>query len=193
MSVTMVPSATKISKSDLIAMLMNKRGAEMVTVVSETEVNMTKTILDDTTGTRIANPYYGVSKVSRFNGTLNPDYEQSVNRQRGREEKPMDFEPDAPKWGKRITRADGTLTPVVVHTPKGSTEEKHYVILHPGRSLEREYIKDGVVLDTKSVEDVIPEKKEGARQGLDKPVVHRRYSVDSIRQISLGGVVYEIE
>lgn len=192
MSVTLVPSATKISKAELIEKLLGKRGAEMVTIVSETDVKMNKTVVDDATGSRVPNPFYGACKIARFNGTLNPDYEMSVNRQRGREDLPMDFEAEAPKWGQRIVREDGTLTPVVVHTPKDSTEQKHYIVVHPNRSFEREYIKDGSVLDTESVEKVIPEKNEGARQGVEKKIIHRRYSVDSIRQISLGGIVYEI-
>jgi hypothetical protein len=181
-----------ITKADLIQKLMDKRGAEMVTVVSETVPNMTKTIFDDSLGSRIPNPFYGATKTAKFNGTLNPNYEASVNRQRGREDKPMDFEADAPKWGERIVREDGTLTPIVVHTPKGETEPKYYVILHPGKSFEREYSKDGVILSTEDVEKVLPEKSEGNRQQVDKKIIHRRYSIDSIKHISLGGIVYEV-
>ena len=37
-----------------------------------------------------------------------------------------------------------------------------------------------------------PDKKDGENQGLEKPIVVRTYGLDSIKEITIGGMTYEI-
>lgn len=173
-----------MTKADLVSTLLTRKGAFFATIVAETDPRMRKT----------GNPYVGAMKLSRVNGLFNWIYGNAVNRQRVRENQPVDaageveyFEPAPRKWGTRLRRADGTVTPLVEH--KG----QHYIEVKVERSLGYEYRKDGTVIDPKAVEAFLPERKEGARQEVDNPVILRDYAIESIRQITLDGIVYEIE
>jgi hypothetical protein len=173
-----------MTKADLVSALMSRKGAFFGTIVAETDPRMKKT----------DNPFVGAMKISRVNGLFNWIYENAVNRQRVRENQPLDdagevehFDAHPRKWGVRLRREDGTVTPLVEH--KGS----YYLEMKVERSLGYEYRKDGVTLDPKAVEAYLPQRKEGARQEVDNPVILRDYSIDSIRQITLDGIVYEIE
>ncbi len=173
-----------MTKADLVSTLLTRKGAFFATIVAETDPRMKKT----------GNPYVGAMKLSRVNGLFNWIYGNAVNRQRVRENQPLDpageveyFEPHARKWGNRLRRPDGTVTPLVEH--KG----QHYIEVKVERSLGYEYRLDGTTLDPKAVEAFLPERKEGARQEVDNPVILRDYAIESIRQITLDGIVYEIE
>ena len=173
-----------MTKADLVSTLLTRKGAFFSTIVAETDPRMKKT----------GNPYVGATKISRVNGLFNWIYENAVNRQRCREEQPVDASGEVEhftalprKWGSRVTRDDGTVTPLVEH--KG----QFYLEMKVERSLGYEYRKDGATLDPKAVEAFLPERKEGARQEVDNPVILRDYSIESIRQITLDGIVYEIE
>lgn len=173
-----------MTKADLVSVLMDRKGAFFGTIVAETDPRMKKT----------GNPYVGATKISRVNGLFNWIYENAVNRQRCREEQPLDaagevehFTALPRKWGVRVKREDGTVTPLVEH--KG----QFYLEMKVERSLGYEYRKDGATLDPKAVEAFLPERKEGTRQEVDNPVILRDYSIESIRQITLDGIVYEIE
>ncbi len=175
-------SAT-MTRDELVSTLLTRKGAFFATIVAETDPRMRKT----------GNPYVGAMKISRVNGLFNWIYENAVNRQRIRENQPLDsagevehFTPEPRKWGTRLKRADGTVTPLVEH--KG----KHYLEMKVERSLGYEYRLSGATLDPKAVEAFLPERKEGARQEVENPVILRDYAVDSIQQITLDGVVYEI-
>ena len=173
-----------MTKTDLVEVLMSRKGAFFGTIVAETDPRMKKT----------DNPYVGATKISRVNGLLNWIYENAVNRQRCRENQPLDdigevehFEAHPRKWGVRLRREDGSITPLVEH--KGS----FYLELKVEKSLGYEYRKDGVTLDPKEVEQYLPKRKEGARQQVDNPVILRDYCIDNIKQITMDGIVYEIE
>lgn len=173
-----------MTKADLVSVLMDRKGAFFGTIVAETDPRMKKT----------GNPYVGAVKISRVNGLFNWIYENAVNRQRCREEQPVDASGEVEhftalprKWGVRVKREDGTVTPLVEH--KGA----FYLEMKVERSLGYEYRKDGTTLDPKAVEAFLPERKEGARQEVDNPVILRDYAIESIRQITLDGIVYEIE
>lgn len=175
-------SAT-MTRDDLVSALRDRRGAFFVTLTAETDPRMRKT----------GNPYVGAVKRSVVNGLLNWIYGNAVNNQRVRENQPLDaagevehFTPEPRKWGTRIIRADGTVTPLVEH--KG----RFYLELKVERSLGYEYRLGGTVIDPAVVEPFLPERTEGARQEVDRPVILRDYSIESIQQIVLDGVVYEI-
>jgi hypothetical protein len=168
-----------LSKSELVENLLQVRGAKFTTIVSETDPRLKKT----------DNPYYGTKKIARVNGCINWIYQNAVNNQRMREGQPSDsdgtvefFTPEPRRWGSRIHG-----TPLVEH--KGH----YYLELKVQRSLGYEYRLGAEVIDPSEIEPFIPKKTEGARQKLAKPVILRDYSIISIRQITMDGIVYEIE
>jgi len=173
-----------LSKSELVDHLMGLRGAKFTTIVAETDPRMRKT----------GNPYVGATKISRVNGVVNWIYQNAVNNQRCRENQPLDhqgevehFEPEPRKWGTRLRHDSGHVAPLVEH--KG----KHYLELKVERSLGHEYRLNGETLDPQAVAEFLPQRKEGARQKVDNPVVLRDYSIENICQITIDGIVYEIE
>lgn len=173
-----------ITKNQLVDRLMNLRGAKFTTIVAETDPRMRKT----------GNPFVGATKVSRVNGVVNWIYQNSVNNQRVREGQPLNqqgevehFSPEPRKWGQRLKHETGHVAPLVEH--KG----KHYLELKVERSLGHEYRLNGETLDSQDVAEFLPKRKEGARQKVDNPVVLRDYSIENIRQITIDGVIYEVE
>lgn len=172
-----------LTKTQLADHLMNLRGAKFTTIVAETDPRMRKT----------GNPYVGAKKVSRVNGVVNWVYQNSVNNQRCRENQPLDqsgevehFEPEPRKWGTRLKHDTGHVAPLVEH--KG----KRYLELKVERSLGHEYRLNGEVVDSEAVAEFLPNRKEGARQKVDNPVILRDYSLENIVQITIDGVTYEV-
>lgn len=173
-----------LSKSELVSTLFEIRGSKLTTIVSETDPRLKKT----------GNPFARAIKIARVNGCINWIYQNAVNNQRYRENQPTDedgniehFTAEPRKWGVRIHRTDGSVTPLVEH--KG----QYYLELKVQRSLGYEYRLDDDVIDQTLIEPFLPRKTEGARQKLAKPVILRDYSINSIRQITMDGIVYEIE
>jgi hypothetical protein len=172
-----------MTRSDLVEKMKGRKGAFFVTIVAETDPRLLKT----------DNPYVGTTKISRVNGLLNWIYENAVNNQRFRENQPLDnngeveqFTALPRKWGVRVKREDGTVTPLVEH------KEKQYLELKVQQSLGYEYRLNGQTIEPEKVEPFLPKRKEGARQEVDNPVILRDYSLENIHQITLDGVVYEI-
>lgn len=172
-----------MTRDNLVQIMQNRRGAFFATIVAETEPAVRKT----------NNPYVGVKKISRVNGLLNWIYENSVNRVRIKENQPLDNNGDVEhfvskprKWGQRIKREDGSITPLVEH--KG----KNYLELKVERSLGYEYRHNGQIVDPTAIEPFLPKREEGARQEVDNPVILRDYSIENIVQITIDGIVYEI-
>ena len=110
-----------MTRSDLVEKMKGRKGAFFVTIVAETDPRLLKT----------DNPYVGTTKISRVNGLLNWIYENAVNNQRFRENQPLDnngeveqFTALPRKWGVRVKREDGTVTPLVEHKEKQYLELK---------------------------------------------------------------------
>lgn len=172
-----------MTRDDLVSVMQDRRGAFFTTIVAETAPPVRKT----------NNPHPNVKKISRVNGMLNWIYENSVNRQRTKENQPLDANGDVEhfvakprKWGQRVRRDDGSVTPLVEN--KG----KHYLELKVERSLGYEYRDNGQTIDPSVIEPFLPKREEGARQEVDDPVILRDYSVENIQQITIDGIVYEI-
>ena len=172
-----------IKHSDLVSVLSTRKGAFFATIVAETEPAMRKT----------GNPFVGATKISSVNGLLNWIYQNSVNNQRARENQPLDaqgevehFTPVSRKWGKRIVRQDGSVTPLVEHNGQ------FYLELKIQKSLGHEYRLGSLTIDSKDIEPFLPQRTEGARQMVDNPVILRDYRIDNIRQITMDGTVYDV-
>lgn len=175
----------RMSIDQLKERLLTLRGASFATIISETE--------PDLVGGKKC-PVAGVVKVSMVNICINFSYQNAVNRQRVREETPVDakgevefFEPEARKWGQRLHDSLGKLLPLVQHTPKGSNEVLFYLEAKVERSIDHEYILNGKKVADDVITPHLRKKVEGARQEVEKPVILRDYRLDRIRAIKLNG------
>lgn len=157
-----------ITKKDLIALLDDIKGATFATIVTDTDARLKKT----------GNPFRGpVRKVSTVNVTLGFQYESSVNRQRAREDAEPDFKAEPRQWGKRVTPI------LVMH--KG----RIYLETKVERSQARYVDAAGWTLDNTEVRPFLPSRGK-SRQGVNREVIVRDYSLDSIRSISMKGEQY---
>lgn len=157
--------------------LMNLRGAKPVSLVSVTVPKL-----------RAGNPFGPLRKRSYTNGMINWSYQNAVNKQRDREEIAEPFIAEPRKWGERIIRADGTLTPLVQH--KG----KYYIEMKIEKSLDHTYQdSEGNTIENKLVDVWLPEKKDGGRQEVERPVILRDYSLENIEQLTVNGETLVLE
>lgn len=158
---------------ELKAALMERKGTSFVTIVAVTDPRMRKR----------DNPYAGrVQKRSSVNGVVGWIYQNSVNRERVREDLEADFEAHPRKWGERIKG-----TPFVEH--KGNT----YLELKVERVLSTEYLLDGEPVDREVIAEWLPARKaEGARQEVENPIILRDYRLDSITEITFDGITIKV-
>lgn len=166
-----------ITKDELLEKIRNIRGASFITFISETDPRMVKKHRI----TKEPNPFLGAVKVSRINAIVNFTYENSVNNQRRREDKETDFEAQERKWGSH--EESNHVGCIVEH--KG----KKYISVKPEKVLEN-YFK----LNDKKIDKIdpgyLPVKKPQLQQGLEKEVIYRNYSIDSIKAIRISGEDY---
>lgn len=180
-----------ITRNELREQLQSRKGAAMVSIVSITEPAWRAKHAE----TGEPNPHRGeVHKVAHVNGVINWRYANAVNNQRMREGQPTDdegnvehFEALPRKWGVRISRDDGTITPLVEH--KG----RHYLELKVERSLGHEYRDDeGNVYDDATIHPWLRKRSKSKRQQTDREIILRDYALDSIDQIRMDGEVYQV-
>lgn len=143
----------------------------IATLYTQTKVKMNKT----------GNLYYDrVTKQSRVNVVIGPDYESCVNKQADREEIPADFKAAPRTWGMRIKGC-----PLVTH------KDETYVEAMILRSLGHTYYIDGKEATPSQIEYIeakLGVKSEGNRQPTEKKVIWRDYKLSSINAIKVGGV-----
>ena len=172
------PGPIYVTRADLLDMLANLKGATFGTITAETDPRMVKKHRE----TGEPNPHLGALKVSRVNVTIGADYERSVNRQRTREELDADFASmGLPDYYEPVSG------PVIRHTGKGT----HYLACKPENCLSVVYMDAaGKLIDADDIKPYLPASRKPANQGTAKEIVWRTYSLDSIREISLGGHHY---
>lgn len=158
---------------ELKAALASRKGTSFVTIVALTDPRMRKR----------GNPYIErVLKRSTVNGAIGWIYQNSVNRERARENLEPDFEAFPRKWGQRIKG-----TPFVEH--KGKT----YLELKVERAISTEYLLDGEVVDKSVIEEWLPKRKpEGERQEVDRPIILRDYDLANIKAITFDGITIAV-
>jgi hypothetical protein len=165
----------KIAVAKLSEVLKRIRGATAVSLVVETSPELIKPK---------SNPLFGrLTKLSYLNGMIGFNYESSVNRQQGREGGDMDFEAMPRKWGTRIAGS-----PFVEYKGKLYLETKVQKVYGT------KYILDGKEVTKDEIKKWLrPKPEEGARQGVENPVVLRDFSLESIREIRVDGEVFALD
>lgn len=165
----------KISIDELKTLLLNSTGAVISTLDTKTIPRMRKT----------NNPFIGdCFKVSTVNVIINFNYENSVNRQRDREESATDFKGQERKWG---TYEGGVF---VQH--KGNM----YLQAKVEKVLNTKYIhEDGSLYsesDVSKLKEYFPPHNPSKTQDLQREVVMRNYKIDNIIGIRCYGKSYKV-
>jgi hypothetical protein len=129
-----------------------------------------------------------LSKVTTFGVFINFNYANSVNNQLAREGEEKDFVAHPRKWGIRIPH-----TPLIHHVKDG--QEKWYLEAKVDNDAtpQTTYLLNGVKMGKDEVAHLLPPaKEEGARQGVEKPVIVRDYSLDNILRVKMDKEEYII-
>jgi len=163
-----------ITTAELLELIRAIKGATFATLTLSTEPTMRKT----------DNPFYGlVKKVAIHNVCLNYNYENSVNKQRDREDK-IENGPfvAAETWGSHETSA------VVEH--KGI----HYLQVKLQKTLSTLFVHtiDNSPVDVAELAPFMPEKKANKSQGVDEQILNIRPKFDNIIAISIKGQDYQV-
>lgn len=195
---TLRPTNTKGNKmptlthSEFADRIYNKKGAYFATIVAETVPAMNKTCRTED-GEKVENEYHGgVTKIARVNGTIGAIYENGVLKRRTAEGNMEPWSAEARKWGERVLREDGGVTGLVEYKKEGEDQPRRYLEVFVNKSIEHEYRFNGEVIDGDVLHPFFPKRKEGSRQGLDKPIIVRDYSLENIVQVTMDGVTYDV-
>lgn len=132
------------------------------------------------------NPHYPIMKVSQVNATVGFDYENSVNRQRGRENAPQDFKADRPVWG----QAEDS----VVFTHKG----KYYLRCKPESAAPPQFFvtqDDGQIVKVSKdqIDQYLRKPPPSSRQQTAVEVPVRKYSFENIYSITIKGEEFIVQ
>lgn len=134
---------------------------------------------------KTGNPFKDAVKVVTINGMIGMSYENGVNNQLGREDKPLSFGAEPHKW---MVHAEANLGK---HGTKPS--EKRYLPIKVQSASKAVYLHDGIDV-TDAVQAFIPKKSAPKTQAnLDKKVIWRTPALDSIVKVRMLGAEHTIE
>ena len=175
-----------MSHAQLVEWLLGFRGAKPATVLSETEVEMRKT----------GNPFAGrVTKICRAHVFINFVYSNSVNTQvrkeaRDKGTEPEEFTAHPRKWGVRVIREDGTVTPIVEHVSKQGERNTYLECRYLKTEPHVQYRLDGIAdIDKSEFEEFMPARSSNAaRQGLSE---ENEVIMRDINTLNIRGIVTE--
>jgi len=164
-----------ITTADLKAMLEAQKGATAITI----------TALVDARARKTNNPYEQVLKLSMVNGFTGFEYETSVQRQQVREGNPPEFEASERKWGTAVNKS--------LVENKG----KYYLVIRPLKTSQPKFfVRVGNLvkrIEKSLIEHLLPAPYSNKEhQGVEKEIIYRNYSLDSIRFISINGSKYRL-
>lgn len=151
-----------------------RRGAQFITLHTRTVPDMLKT----------NNPFYGqIEKLAKVNGVANWIYENAVNNQRIREELEPDFEAIPRCWGARVPGL-----PLVIN----DGGDKLYLELKVQSVLEETYLHKGKTIAYEEIQCFLRPARESSRQGVEREIILRDYTLTAIEKIVIGGTTYDI-
>ena len=162
-----------IERTELVTMLMNRKGCTVVTIKAVTDARLKKT----------GNDHGSCSKIARVNGMIGWNYTNSVNNQRTREGIEAHFEAQPRKWGERIKG-----TPLVEY--KG----EYYLEVKIERILDITYVRDndGKIVTYSEIEPFMPAKRKPTTQGTEKDIIVADYKINNIEEIKIDGQEYKL-
>ncbi len=170
----------KLSYSKLIQFLKDSKGVLIVGILALCDSNARKT----------GNPYGKIFKQIRAVGFVGVNYGKAVEREQVRQEKEIDFVPDALPWGEWIVNHklighNGEFYLRTQTTPGQRRTQAAKVICYRDAN--------GKFLSRDDVKPFLPVAKESAKQqdkGLAETVWVRTYKFSSIQRIRINGETY---
>jgi len=167
-----------ISQSQFESLLFATHSCQFISLTAVTDPAMRKR----------QNPYLGARKVSLVVGAINWQYSRTVNRQRGREQKLMDFKALERTWGTRIKQ-----TPLVSHVCGPDGETRLYLEVKIERRSTFYFDRNTHQrIDEAAIEPFLTKPDEQPRQGLDREIVLRDFALKNIAELSMAGEQYTI-
>lgn len=152
-----------MNRTDLIEMLKGHKGCTPISMITVTEVKDINKV-----------PYLKVSKV---NGMLGYDYENAVDKRSDEE-----FTAGPRKWGKHVIGADGEpLRHLIEHVKDGML--RHYVQI----MVQKSKVKPTYIDAQGRLHKQIELKPRATSKAESVGVIHREYSVDNIKSITMKG------
>ena len=176
-----------INSAEMANRIATIAGTIPVVIRTRTQPEMRKT----------GNPFAGrVWKVQDLQAMIGSwSYGRAVNARRAKEYQeallqdenapaPAEFQPLPRKWGQRV---DGT--PFVSH----AGQDRHSVELSVQRCLGQVFLDDqGNIVPRELLEPFFPRREEGARQGLENPVILRDIKLENIVSVKYAGDIVEV-
>jgi hypothetical protein len=152
--------------------------------VLETITSPTVAVIDAQTVVKLVGagrPYSEVTKFAVVEVRLAYRYAEEVNGRRLREGKQPNFVPVKAAWGRRVKK-----TPLIAHNDGLYLDcmvlaSEHYEYEHAGEGVCKEEVEPWLRGRSKS------------RQGLKKPVIVRRYCLESIQKLTVNGMTYVVK
>jgi hypothetical protein len=161
----------------LVERLNSYAGVTFVSCSLETDAKLKK-------GGRAGVPvcsYPGTMKQVSLNGAVGFSYENSVNKQRDREDVEEKFEAHQRAWG---TLMEGRK--FVEH--KGN----YYLQLKVENSTTPVYLHEGQVVSKEDIDTWLPKKSASSRQGVENQVIIRDVKLSNIKTITFGKETYTL-
>jgi hypothetical protein len=163
-------STTYTDQEGLTNVLKGLKGTTIITIDACVEPTMRKT----------NNPFIGrVKKVSRVNGMVGWNYQNSVNNQREREGNEEEFVAHPRKWGERVQG-----TPFVTHKGQVYLELKVQNVQGTTYFLDNRPATDAEI---EAIQAFMPKRAGSGRQQVDKAVILRDYKMSSIKAFRAFG------
>lgn len=161
----------QITAQEFVDMIEHRNGAAMAVGFN----SITKA-----TNVKTRNPFGRVLKKSRVAGIVNFAYEDAVNRQRLREDKPADFVAKRRQWGRR----SGAW---VLHN------DKIYLTVKVQSTQEPEYLDEAhQPIHRDDLAPYFNSRGHAAAQNLEREIVTRDYDIRNITVIRMLGEEYVI-
>jgi len=171
-----------ISHKQLYDLIANTKGSAIVGIVALTDAKARKT----------NNPFGTIFKQIRTVAFVGADYENSVNREIGRQDANGTFQAEALPWGQweiqnKIISHKGELYLRTQSTPGQRRNQAAKVLSY------RDQL--GKFVSYEQIKQFLPEARESSKQqdaGLNKTVWVRTYKFSSIQRIRINGETYKM-
>ena len=187
--VTTSTTVLGIRSIQLVNLLMELRGSTIITFIAKTEPDMKVTGNPYVTGKGKA-AVINCRKIAKVNGQVNFWYDKAVLTRLEKEGKrPEDFK-QGESWHQPVLRPDGTLTPFCQHKKTGKMYLRFRLLNLIGESTFETL--DGQAIDVEKLKPFLRPASAYENQGLENPVKILVYALESIAQITMDGLTYQI-
>ncbi len=146
-----------------------------------TNTNVSARVVTECDMNKTDNPFYGATKENIVAGNIGFDYECAVNNQLGREDKPLDFVPQAHKWAVPMENGCKNLV-------QNRERSKTYLRIKVQSAGEPTYYFKGSPINKETIAPYLkPHKKPHTQEGVDKEIVVRMYALSNVLSMKILG------